>query len=140
MRSHGWKKQKHQHDKAEYVMKATALKVERPAAYEAPAALETVAREAAANEAKTHGPRNIALGLAAPLIGLAFVLVAPIAGLAALAWVAAKALAKNYPGAVRVARNVALFVAAPFIGLAYAALFPFVGLGALVWVAVKRTA
>jgi hypothetical protein len=120
-------------------MKATALRVERPAAYEAPA-LTTVAREAAANEAKTHAARNLALGVAAPFIGLAFVLVAPFAGLAALAWIAAKALAAKYPGAVRNARNVALFVAAPLIGLAYAALFPVVGIGALAWVALKRTA
>ena len=120
-------------------MKATALRVERPAACEA-AALAIVARETAANEAKTHGARNIALGVAAPFIGLAFVLVAPIAGLVALAWIAAKALAATRPGAVRNARNVALFAAAPFIGLAYAALFPFVGIGALAWLALKRTA
>lgn len=119
-------------------MKATALRIERPAAYEA-TAIETVAREAA-NEAKTHAGRNLALGLAAPFIGLAFVLVAPFAGLVALAWLATRALAEKYPGAVRTARNLALFIAAPFIGLAYAALLPFVGLGALAWVAVKRTA
>ena len=118
-------------------MKATAaLRVERPAAY----AVATVTRAAAANEAKTHGARNIALGLAAPFIGLGFVLVGPFAGLAALAWLAAKALAEKFPGAARNARNVALFVAAPLIGLAYAALFPFVGLGALAWIALKRTA
>jgi len=120
-------------------MKATALRVERRAAYEAPA-FATVARAAAANEAKTHAARNIALGLAAPFIGLAFVLVAPFAGLGALAWFAAKALAAKYPGAVRTGRNVALFAAAPLIGLAYAALFPVVGIGALVWVGLKRNA
>lgn len=120
-------------------MKATALRVERPAAYAAPA-LATVARETAANEAKTHGVRNIALGIAGPFIGLAFVLAAPIAGLAALAWLAAKALVARYPAAARNARNVALFVAAPFIGLAYAALFPVVGIGALAWIALNRKA
>ena len=120
-------------------MKATALRIERPAAYEAPA-LATVAREAAANEAKAHGARNLAIGVAAPFIGLAFVLAAPIAGLAALAWLAAKALVARYPTAARNARNVALFVAAPFIGLAYAALFPVIGIGALAWIAVHRKA
>lgn len=120
-------------------MKATALRVERPAAYAAPA-FATVARDIAANEAKPNAARNIALGLAAPFIGLAFVVVAPFAGLAALAWVAAKAFAARYPGAVRTTRNVALFAAAPLIGLAYAALFPFVGLGAIAWVALKRNA
>ena len=116
-------------------MKATALRVERTEAYAAPAALEPVEREAAANEARTHAARKLALAAGAPLIGLAFVLVAPFAGLAALAWIAAKALAANYPGAVRNARNVALFVAAPFIGLAYAFTLPFVGIVALAWVA-----
>ena len=121
-------------------MKATALRVERTAAYAAPAALETVEHKAAANETKTRAARNLALAAAAPFIGLGFVLVAPFAGLVALAWIAAKALAANYPGAVRTARNVTLFAAAPFIGLAYAALFPLVGIGALVWVALKKTA
>ena len=121
-------------------MKATALKVERYEAYAAPAALRLVAREAPANEAKTHAARNLALAAAAPLIGLGFVLVAPFAGLAALAWIGAKALAANHPAAVRAARNVALFAAAPFIGLAYAALFPFVGIGALAWIALKKNA
>ena len=118
-------------------MKATALRVERYEAYEAPA-LETLAREAAANEGRTPATRNLALGLAAPFIGLGFVVIAPFAGLAALAWLAARALAGRYPAALRAARNVALFVAAPFIGLAYAALFPVVGIGALAWVALKR--
>ena len=121
-------------------MKTTALRIERPAAYEAPAAVAAVAHEAAANEAGTHAARNLALGVAAPFIGLAFVLVAPLAGLAALVWFAAKALAVRHPGAARNARNVVLFVAAPFIGLAYAALFPVVGIGALAWIAVNRKA
>lgn len=121
-------------------MKATAIRVENYAAYEAPVALERVLprAEAAANEATAHAARKAALACAAPFIGLAFVVLAPFAGLAALAWLGAKAFAATFPGAVRTARNVALFVAAPFIGLAYAALFPLVGLGALVWVAVKR--
>lgn len=121
-------------------MKATALRVERNVAYEA-APLAAVAPAAAANEAKPHhAVRNLALGLAAPAIGLAFVVLGPFAGLVALAWIAAKALAERYPAAARNARNVALFAAAPFIGLAYAALFPVVGIGALAWIALNRKA
>jgi hypothetical protein len=74
---------------------------------------------------------------AAPLIGLAFVVALPFAGLAALVWLAAKALMANRKALWKRARNVVLFFAAPFIGLAYAVALPFVGFGALVWVGVR---
>jgi len=70
---------------------------------------------------------------AAPLIGLAFVVVLPFAGLALAAWLAVKALLVNRLVVWRRVRNVVLFLAAPFIGLAYAVALPFVGLGAVVW-------
>lgn len=83
--------------------------------------------------------KSIALFAAAPFIGLFYLIVGPLVGLAMLAWMGAKAIAEN-----RIARkaavfvkNVALFLAAPFIGLLYALLFPFIGLGMLAWNGVK---
>ena len=76
---------------------------------------------------------NAALAVAAPLIGLVFVLAFPLVGLAILAWIGARALARRAKPLARFAKNVALFVAAPFVGLAYAVAFPFVGMGVLVW-------
>ena len=96
------------------------IRVETYAAYETLAALE--------NAARTAG--KAALFIGAPLIGLAFVVVAPFFGLGVLAWLAAKALFAH-----RFVRNATLFVAAPFIGLAYAFTLPFVGIAALAWVA-----
>jgi hypothetical protein len=76
---------------------------------------------------------NVALAVAAPLIGLVFVVAFPLAGLAILAWIGARALARRAKPLARFAKNVALFVAAPFVGLVYAIAFPFVGMGILVW-------
>jgi hypothetical protein len=86
-----------------------------------------------ANEAA----RTAVMLAAAPLIGLAFVVALPFAGLAYLAWLAAKALLANRKALWKRARNVVLFFAAPFIGLAYAVALPFVGFGALVWVGLR---
>ena len=69
------------------------------------------------------------LMLAAPFLGLAFVIALPLAGLACLAWVAAKAVAP-------VVKRIALFAAAPIVGLVYVIAFPFVGLGVLAYYAV----
>jgi CheY-like chemotaxis protein len=86
--------------------------------------------------------KGFALFLAAPFIGLFYLVVGPLVGLAVLAWMGAKAIAEN-----RVARkvggflkNVGLFIAAPFIGLLYAMLFPFIGLGMLAWTGVRALA
>ena len=76
---------------------------------------------------------NVALAVAAPFIGLVFVVALPLVGLAMLAWAGARALARRAKPLARFAKNVALFVAAPFVGLAYAVAFPFVGMGILVW-------
>lgn len=72
--------------------------------------------------------KNVALFLAAPFIGLAYLLAFPVVGFALLAWVAAKAVMKSDK-----ARPVALAIAAPFIGLAFVTVGPIVGLGALAW-------
>jgi CheY-like chemotaxis protein len=80
--------------------------------------------------------KTLALLLAAPFIGLAYAVLLPLAGLATLAWLVARALVAN-PMVRKVAvhvKNVALFLAAPFIGLAYALSLPLVGVGMLVWV------
>lgn len=80
---------------------------------------------------------TVVMVAAAPLIGLAFVVALPFAGLAYLAWLAAKALVAKRRAVWKRARGVVLFFAAPFIGLAYAVALPFVGFGALVWMAVR---
>ena len=98
------------------------------------------AAPAPAQAARAHAAwKGFALFLAAPFIGLFYLVVGPLVGLAVLAWMAARAIAEN-----RVARkvggflkDVGLFIAAPFIGLLYALLFPFIGLGMLAWTGVR---
>ncbi|HXV39407.1 MAG TPA: response regulator [Steroidobacteraceae bacterium] len=115
------------------------------ALHEVQAAPEARAEAAAAapvpaQAARVHGAwKGFALFLAAPFIGLFYLVVGPLVGLAVLAWMGARAIAEN-----RVARkvggflkNVGLFIAAPFIGLLYAMLFPFIGLGMLAWTGVR---
>ena len=80
--------------------------------------------------------KNIALFLAAPFIGLAYLLAMPLVGLGALVWIGAKALAAKIP-AIKV---VALAISAPFIGLAFVVAMPFLGLGTLAWVGSRRLA
>jgi CheY-like chemotaxis protein len=100
-----------------------------------PAAVAVAAPAAAAAPEARGALKSIALFVAAPFIGLFYLVVGPIVGLAMLAWMGLKALGEQQ--AVRRAavfvKNVALFLAAPFIGLAYALLFPFIGLGMLAW-------
>jgi hypothetical protein len=72
--------------------------------------------------------KNVALFLAAPFIGLAYLLAFPVIGLGLLAWMAAKAVMKSDK-----ARPVALAIAAPFIGLAFVTMGPLLGLGAAAW-------
>ena len=83
--------------------------------------------------------KSIALLLAAPVIGLAYILAGPFIGLGMLAWMGTRELAK-YRATKKIAhfvKDVALFLAAPFIGLVYAVLFPFIGLGMLAWMGMK---
>lgn len=101
-----------------------------------PAAAAVAAPAAAARVTQRRGAvKSIALFVAAPFIGLVYLVIGPIVGLAMLAWMAAKALAgrRAVRKAATFVKNVALFLAAPFIGLAYALLFPFIGLGMLAW-------
>ena len=86
--------------------------------------------------------KSIALLLAAPVIGLAYILAGPFIGLGMLAWMGTRELAKHRATrkVARFIKDVALFLAAPFIGLMYAVLFPFIGLGMLAWMGVKALA
>jgi hypothetical protein len=64
-------------------------------------------------------------------VGLAFALLLPVIGLAALAWTAVKALAQF--NGVRRALRVAGLAATPFIGLVYVVLLPVAGVCMLLW-------
>jgi hypothetical protein len=102
--------------------------------YPATPALETIAAWTA--EAN-HAARALLMLVGAPLIGLAFVVLFPLAGLALLAWMAAKALARRRAAIGGVVKRIGLFAAAPFVGLVYIAAFPLVGLGALAYYGVR---
>jgi hypothetical protein len=75
--------------------------------------------------------------VAGPLVGLAFVIVLPFAGLVLAAWMAVKTAARRWTGAALIVKRVALFAAAPFVGLAYLIAFPFVGIGALAYYGIR---
>jgi len=115
---------------------------------------ERVERAAATQEAAApvaapgvgRAIKNVALFFAAPFIGLAYLVLGPIVGLAVLAWLGAKAVVRNAAvrKAARYVKSVVLFLAAPFVGLAYIVVFPLIGMGALVWMGgkalIKKTA
>ena len=83
--------------------------------------------------------KNVALFLAAPFVGLAYILAFPVVGLGMLAWTALQAqqaAAKPLPAAPAkpsALKTVALMLAAPFIGLAFVVAGPILGLGLLLW-------
>jgi len=79
--------------------------------------------------------KTVGLLLAAPFIGLAFVIALPIIGTYHLAKLAFEAYARKVPAisgklktAMRLVKNIGLFFAAPFIALGYVFAMPFVGL------------
>jgi len=84
------------------------------------------APEAAAPEGRESIAKNIALFLAAPFIGLAYLIAFPFVGLGALAWMGVRAAAMNAK-----VRHGVLFAAAPLIGLGYVVAAPFIGLALL---------
>jgi len=87
--------------------------------------------------------KNVALFLAAPFVGLAYILAFPIVGLGMLVWTAiqaqkekAEAAAKLQPAVPakpNALKTTALVLAAPFIGLAFVLVGPILGLGLLFW-------
>jgi CheY-like chemotaxis protein len=81
--------------------------------------------------------KSAGMMVAAPLIGLACVVVLPFVGLGVLAWMAALPVARRLARMAPFLKNAGLFLAAPFIGLAYAVAFPFIGAGLLLWHAAK---
>lgn len=87
-------------------------------------------------------PRNMALFLVAPFVGLLYALLLPFVGAAMLGWVAGKALygQPRVRKALRFGRFVAKLATAPLVGLAYLVLFPFIGAGMLVWLGLREAA
>jgi CheY-like chemotaxis protein len=91
--------------------------------------------------------KNVALFLAAPFVGLAYILAFPMVGLGMLVWMAIQAQKKKSDEAAKlqpvapakpsVLKNIALMIAAPFIGLAYLIFGPLVGIGMLLWFGVQ---
>lgn len=98
--------------------------------------------EASAEVKAAVKPERRLPAAAAPVVTLAFVVLAPFIGLVALVaiplWHFVKWLL-NRPTTqfTRWARDVALFFAAPFLGLAYIVALPFIGLGVIGWAGFK---
>ena len=107
--------------------------------HEAHAAQAQVAAAPTVAEAVKSGSRakNIALFLAAPFIGLAYVAAMPFVAAGMLAWFAGKALAAKAAKLPANVKRTAMVVAAPFIGLGFILALPLVGIGALGFYAVK---
>lgn len=113
---------------------------EKGAAAELQAAAEAAgAAPRPATAGRESALKNIALFVAAPFLGLAYLLAFPFIGLGMLAWMGAQAAARcrlvNKIGLV--ARNAGLVIVSPFMGLAYVLLFPFIALAMLVWMGVR---
>ncbi len=104
--------------------------------YEAPVGIELKALAEHAAEIRRGAKFGLML-IGAPLLGLAFIIVLPFAGLGYLGWMAIKALPRACAAAAPVTKRIALFALAPFVGLAYVIAFPMVGLGALAYYAVR---
>ncbi|MBE0615743.1 MAG: hypothetical protein IH604_18905 [Burkholderiales bacterium] len=94
-------------------------------AWAVPAETVAVKNEAAAG---LH-LKNVALFLAAPFIGLAYLITFPLVGMGMIAWMVGKKLLAN-----KTARPILLAVAAPFVSIAFVTVGPVVGLGAMAYV------
>jgi len=83
--------------------------------------------------------KNIALFIAAPFIGLAYIAALPFVGIGALAYFAFSAGNKNgtFKAFAVTLKHVSMVLAAPFFGLAYMILFPFIGIALLLWMGGK---
>ena len=82
---------------------------------------------------------NLLLFLAAPFIGLAYVIALPIVGFALLAKIAWTEAAKNVRirSTLRAGCHLGMMLAAPLIGLVFFIFFPVFGIAALLWTAGK---
>lgn len=90
-------------------------------------------REAVETKNAITTVKNIALFLASPIIGLAYVVTMPFVAAAMLTYFAGKAVFHKFP----MVKHVAMMVAVPFIGLAFVLAAPIVGLGALGYMGTK---
>ena len=125
---------------AEFLHKPLSPDMIEGSAAKALAAVPAEAGEAAAAPAVRESTlKNVALFLAAPFIGLAYLIAFPMVGLGLLAVLGARAAWKY--DAVRtmaaIAKQAGMLVVAPFAGLAFIVLFPVVGIGALAWFATR---
>ncbi len=85
-------------------------------------------------EAKVESrTKNVALFLAAPFIGLAYIVAMPFVAAGMLAWFGGKALAKKLP----IVKPIALTLAAPVLGLVFIVAAPFIGLALFGWYGTK---
>jgi len=85
-------------------------------------------------EAKVESrTKNVASFLAAPFIGLAYIVAMPFVAAGMLAWFGGKALAKKLP----IVKPIALTLAAPVLGLAFIVAAPFIGLALFGWYGTK---
>ena len=83
--------------------------------------------------------KTVGMMLAAPFLGLAFVVAFPLYGLVALARMGIRELVRR-EAPRKIAghtKDVVLFIAAPIIGLAYFLAFPVVGIAMLAWMGTK---
>lgn len=112
--------------------------------------IETVAEAAAAKRAgwtpeviitaqlpaveKMSAAKRIALFLAAPFVGLAYIAAMPFVAVAMLVWFAVKALAAKTPAELK---KVAMIVVGPLLGLGFIVALPAVGITALGYYALK---
>jgi len=102
------------------------------------AATEAVTEvKAVAEEKQGSRAKNIALFLAAPFVGLAYVMAMPFVAAGMIAWFAGKALAAKAAKLPEGVKKGGLIAAAPFLGLGFILALPLVGIGALGYFAVK---
>ena len=116
--------------------KNAAVLTEHPVWPRAPLVPAPLSREKDEN-AVWLAAKTMGVAVAAPVVGLVYVVLFPLVGLASLLWMGVKALQANAAGIARFLLNVGLFLAAPFVGLAYTIALPFVGLGMVAWMGAK---
>jgi len=97
-------------------------------------AVASVELAAVAEEKHESRAKNVALFLAAPFIGLAYMMAMPFVAAGMLAWFGGKALAAKMPANVK---KVGMYFAAPFLGLGFILALPIAGIGAIGYYAVK---
>lgn len=92
------------------------------------------AARVAAEEKRMSAAQSVALFLASPFIGLAYIMAMPFVAAAMIVWFGAKALAAKVPARVKKA---GMIIAAPFLGLGFIVALPVIGVTALGYYALK---